>query len=157
MVGIEKLEALFFKAAIKRQNGELEEIHDANFPGSNLHMYQEGNLRYVHLQSRGETTGWGTQFIYEGDNLRWYMDSRGACKSKESADFLKLALLEAYQRGEFLAGRGPDGFTAPRFSGFIYFSEVASGSSFIKFSCGEKILKDGKDEGIHMVSGRITF
>lgn len=122
MVELPVLEKFFFEASLKGYASGAKAVRspDPLTPGRKIytHTRRDPGLYYVDaFWTSGEGSG-GTTFIYEMTTgsedrwpLLWFMHYGGWCKGDNPAvlDVPKGRLRLAYERREFLGGRGVDG------------------------------------------------
>ncbi len=70
----------------------------------------------------------------------WYMSCSGYCRTKEARQFLNLALLETYEAGRFIGGRGPSRFQK---GNFVYSNKPAC-ENFDVFSGSDTIFRQAE-------------
>lgn len=142
---IAEIQSFFFKAMVKGWAKGVEEISVANMPGYKAIPFQEGDFYLIDKycvtpysqKSAGTTTIWFKQ------NPVWVMNY-GGFYDEDAIDCLKLALRQAYERQQFVGGRGPRIYVAktlfyvnqPRFNSFTRFE---GREEIFDRACGESL------------------
>lgn len=108
MVDVREVQEFFFKAMLGGYAAGAKKTPLPGVPGFKLIPFREGNLTLFDSYTVNPESGKsaGTTIIWYKDVPVWMM-ACGGFYEKEAVPFLKRALLHAYERKEFVGGRGP--------------------------------------------------
>ena len=96
------------------------------------------SVGFTHIYIRNSSTE-----LSEPDLILLWMMNYGGCYKKEVVPFLKLALLSAIEKREFLGGRGERYFVDKNYPSLYYHNQPRTDRGFVEFSGREEILYDG--------------
>jgi len=159
----EEIMKVFFSGMINGwANPEAKKSLVSSIPGAKMISFKYGrSFKFVDVyitnpESRVST---GFTFIYRFSAKKlvpvWTMSYWGTYP-KEIAQFVKKALMSAYQDKVFCGGRGPGTFIDNQ-KGLIYINDTSPGCTFENFSGMEKVISmvTGKILGFHRFRGQI--
>jgi hypothetical protein len=132
-----EIQAIYFEAMRKGYAGDAEKTTLPGLPGYKAIIYECGSLKVVDYYCKGEppnNASMGSTVISYNEKPLWVMNY-GGCYDKLAIPFLKKALLENYNRDEFLGGRGPE----ISFLGQLVYSNKSTGN-FLKFEGTEEVI-----------------
>lgn len=120
---VQKLQDFFFEAAAQTYAGNAGTRNTLlEIPGSQRYRYLRSNLLYLDTYlATGEYSA-GQTVICVSNRPAWIMQYQGWCKddNPETLQFLKKALLCAYQEKAFHGGRGPRHFCQENINNLHY-------------------------------------
>jgi len=155
-VDIKRVEEFFFKAMLRGWAGNGKYIEIFGRAGYKRFVFSDGDFHLVdeYCVNAESKKSFGTTTIWFRNIPVWVM-TYGGWYEKWAIDFVKKALLEAYQAGIFMGGRGPTKFYPG--GELIYVNHIGL-NSFGDFSGLERVSggrkqHPGEEGGYHQYWG----
>lgn len=152
-VDIKKVEEFFFKAMIEGWAGNGKKVNI--FPGFKSFVISDGKgfqLCDNYCVNKESKKSVGTTLILVDNVPVWTMNYRGFYEDW-AIDFLKHALLKAYETGNFVGGRGPENYHP---GGELFYINNVVENNFSGFYGYETIIGYGDNDkvgGYHRYAG----
>ncbi len=154
---IEELKEVFFQGSLKGWcSGKAKKTESPDLSGWKIITIPVGEFLYIDRYAIGlDGHSFGFIEIKRDENLFWAMRFGGQY-TEEASGVVKQALLNIYNKREFLGGRGPRFFKS---SSIMYENLVRNGGSFEKFRGFEEVLDQDNiiSLGHHWYNGGCMF